>query len=419
MRRSEETARSLGRSEGAGFVGDPLVKSVLFRWIAVVVLAALAACRQGATEQKKSTASSMIANGRVVLDARTAERIGLEVARAELHSTPRTRTVGGDVLPSSGRSILVVAPIAGRVVGDLRAGQMVHRGDAVLRLTPVASVDRDLRAQADRSESVAESRLTAAEARLSRAEKLLADGAASARQVEEARADRDVAKAELDASKSRLGMLARAPLEADVAALLRAPEDGVVQKVSAGSQSLVPAGAPLFELVGTGALWVKVSVFVGDLRSIQAEASARIRPLTASPVAAEIEALPVNGPPTADPATATADIYFALPKEGIDFRPGERVSVTLTYRGEEKGIIVPLPSIVRDANGAAWIYEVVGEHTFERRRVDVEHVFEWRSGTSTSRAARLASHSTWVKEGTRIVAAGSVELLGLELGAGK
>lgn len=118
----------------------------------------------------------------------------------------------------------------------------------------MATIDRDLRANADRSQSIAEARLTAMDARLARAETMLAGGSGSARAVEEARAERDTAKAELSAAKSRLGMLDRAPLEADVAVTLRAPEDGIVRAVSAPSSTLVPAGAPLFELVGTGAL---------------------------------------------------------------------------------------------------------------------------------------------------------------------
>jgi hypothetical protein len=122
---------------------------------------------------------------RVTLTQQAEERLGVVVATAERRPSPRSRTVGGDVVPSSGRAFVVVAPIAGRLSaaggGELRAGQTLRRGDPVLRLTPVASVDRDLRATADRSVAVAESRLTAAEARLARSEKLLVDGAGAAR----------------------------------------------------------------------------------------------------------------------------------------------------------------------------------------------------------------------------------------------
>jgi cobalt-zinc-cadmium efflux system membrane fusion protein len=347
---------------------------------------------------------------RITLTEQAEQRLGVSLAPVLRSSLPRTRTLGGDVVPSSGRSLVIVAPIAGRLAnagGELRVGQRVRRGDPILRLTPVATVDRDLRSNANRAAAVAESRLTAMEARLARAEKLLPGGAGSARAVEEARAERDSAKAELEAAKSRLGMLERAPLEADVAVTLRAPEDGVVRAVSAPSSTLVPAGAPLFELVGTGALWVKVNVFVGDLRSIRPDAAARVRPLTAPPSASDAEAFPVSGPPTADPATASFDLYFALPPEVV-FRPGERVAVTLTYGGETSGATIPTNAVIRDVSGTAWVYEVVSEHNFERRRVEIDRV----DGATAHLLRGIA-------EGARVVAEGSVELYGFEFGSGK
>jgi RND family efflux transporter MFP subunit len=347
---------------------------------------------------------------RITLTSQAEQRLGISVVPVSRSSSARTRTLGGDVVPSSGRSLVIVAPIAGRLAsagGELHVGQRVRRGDPILRLTPVATVDRDLRANADRARAVAESRLTAMEARLARAEKLLPGGAGSARAVEEARAERDSAKAELDAAKSRLGMLERAPLEADVAVTLRAPEDGVVRAVSAPSSTLVPAGAPLFELVGTGALWVKVNVFVGDLRSIRPDASASVRPLTAPPSASDAEAIPVSGPPTADPATASFDLYFALPQEAV-FRPGERVAVTLAYGGETSNTSIPASAVMRDVGGTAWVYEAVSEHTFERRRVEIERV----DGPSAHLLRGMS-------EGARVVAAGAAELYGFEFGSGK
>jgi membrane fusion protein, heavy metal efflux system len=380
-----------------------------------LALAATSACKRPDSGKAPAPASMTGKRpegeiARVTLTEAAAKRLGIALVATESRPAARTRTVGGDVLPSSGRSIVVIAPIAGRLAKageDLRVGQRVRRGESLLRLTPVASVDRDLRANADRTKSVAESRLTAMEARLARAEKMLGAGAGSERAVEEARAERDAAKAELDAAKSRVGMLDRAPLEADVAVTLRAPEDGVVRAVSAPSSTLVPAGAPLFELVGTGALWVRANVFVGDLRAVRPQAPARVRALTAPPSVGDAEALPVNGPPTADPSTASFDLYFALPPE-TTFRPGERVAVTLTYAGEATQTSVPAASVIRDVSGMAWVYEAVADNTFERRRVEVEHV----EGSDARLARGLAP-------GVKVVAEGAPELYGFEFGSGK
>lgn len=383
--------------------------------VAAGLLLALASCRK--PEPNKAPPPASLTGktpeaeiARITLTPDGEQRLGIVVRAAERRASHRSRTVGGDVVPSSGRSIVVVAPIAGRLGGagsDLRVGQIVKRGDPLLRLTPVATIDRDLRANADRARSVAEARLTAMEARLARAEKMLSGGSGSARAVEEARAERDTAKAELEAAQSRLVMLDRAPLEADVAVTLRAPEDGIVRAVSAPSSTLVPPGAPLFELVGTGALWVKANIFVGDLRSIQPDAPARIRPLTAPPSPSDADALPVPGPPTADPQTASFDLYFALAKE-TDFRPGERVAVTLAYRGDVEVTTLPAAAVVRDVNGTAWVYEVVADHAYERRRIEIERV-----------DGGLALVSRGIGQGARVVAEGAAELYGFEFGSGK
>lgn len=347
---------------------------------------------------------------RITLTADAVSRLGIALADVERCPAPRQRTVAGDVMPSSGRSIALVAPLAGRIdkIGaELRLGQVVHRGDALLTLTPVASVDRDLKATAERTIRSAESRLTAMEARLARADKLLADGAGSLRAAEEARADRDTARAELDAAKARGQMVDHAPLAADVATTLRAPEDGVIRAMNAPLQTMVPPGTVLLEIVGTGALWVRASVFVGDLRSIRPEASAQVRPLTASVVQSSIEALPVLGPPTGDPALATADLYYSIAANS-PFRPGERVAISLVQVGEKEALMVPTSAIVRDVAGSAWVYESLASNVFERRRVEVDFVDK-----------RSAFLSRGVHVGAKIVTTGSVELFGFEFGNGK
>src|SRR4051812_18889983 len=69
------------------------------------------------------------------------------------------------------------------------------------------------------------------------------------------RTERAAAKADLDAAKSRTGALDRSALDADVSVVLRGPEAGIVRAVNAPVSSLVPAGAPLVEITGTGSLW--------------------------------------------------------------------------------------------------------------------------------------------------------------------
>jgi cobalt-zinc-cadmium efflux system membrane fusion protein len=115
----------------------------------------------------------------------------------------------------------------------------------------------------------------------------------------------------------------------------------------------------------------------------------------------------VSGPPTADPQTASFDLYFALAKE-TDFRPGERVAVTLTFRGDEAAIRLPASSVVRDVSGLAWVYESLPDHGYERRLVEVDRV-----------EAGEAVVSRGIAEGTKVVTQGASQLFGVEFGSGK
>lgn len=369
-----------------------------------------------ATATKKTSEAEM---ARLTLREEAVARLGLVEGVVAAGASTSSRTVAGEVVPASGRSLVVAAPVAGTLAPSspqgLHIGQAVRRGEALVRLTPVATVDRDVRAQSERALSAAETRLTAAEARATRTEKLVADGAASAQKLEEAREARDVAKAERDAAKERAAMLARSPLESDVGVVLRAPEDGVIRALGLGTSGMVASGAPLVEIVGTSALWVRASLFVGDLRKIRPEAPARVRPLTEAPGIGEVEALPLAGPPTADSTSASFDVYYALGKEA-SFRPGERVAVTLPYGARMPSAPsapsapapasrqVPASAVMRDAYGGAWVYAVVGKYTYERRRLEV-------SGAE----AGLVSFESGPALGTAIVTTGAAELFGFEI----
>lgn len=391
-------------------------------WVCSALLASLLSCgveapkgkgEAPATATKKTSESDM---ARLTLREEAVARLGLVEGVVTPGDVEEFRTVSGEVIPASGRSLVVAAPVAGTLApsspAGLRVGQTVRRGEALVRLTPVATVDRDVRAQSERALSAAETRLVAAEARATRTEKLVADGAASAQKLEEAREARDVAKAERDAAKERAAMLARSPLESDVGVVLRAPEDGVIRALGLGTSGMVASGAQLVEIVGTSALWVRASVFVGDLRKIRPEAPARVRPLTEAPGIGEVEALPLAGPPTADSASASFDVYYALGKEA-SFRPGERVAVRLSYgasRTFAPSVQAPprrkvaASAVMRDAYGGAWVYTVVGKYTYERRRLDV-------SGAEGG----FVTFESGPASGTAVVTTGAAELFGFEI----
>ncbi|MFE8596947.1 efflux RND transporter periplasmic adaptor subunit [Archangium violaceum] len=346
----------------------------------------------------------------VTLRPEAESRLGLQVQPVRKRSALRTYVAGGEVMVPSGNALTVTAPVAGVVAGAgseqaLRVGASVKRGDVLLRLVPLAMVDRDLRAQALRTVESARARAEAAEARLARAERLLKGGAGTERAVEEARADHAVAQAELHAARSRLDMVGRAPLESDVSMPVRVPRDGVLRQVWVAPGQSVAAGASLFEVVGVRANWVRVPLFVDEAFHLKADAPVRVHALLSGKDPG-VEALPVTGPPSADPAAATVDSFYELPASAR-FAPGQRVGVSLTS-GEARDVLsVPSSAIVHDALGGAWVYVREQEHVYARRRVDV-----LRAEGSELLLERGPP------EGARVVATGAAELFGTEFGAG-
>lgn len=343
----------------------------------------------------------------VTLTAEAEKRIGLVTSKVSKSTVHRTKTVPGEVVVPSGGVATLVAPFAATVrpISGKQAmpktGDVVHRNDKLLRLVPLAPADRDVRAQAEKAVTVAESRLQSAEQKLARLEKLLKDGAASDKQVEEARADRDALAAELSAAKKRVSTIASSPLSADVSVTLLAPHDGVVRLSPVTAGQLVAAGAPVLEIVQKNGFWVRAAVYAGDV--IREGVAAQIGSLRSAAVQ---EANPIGAPPSADPNAATVDYFFELPPIPVR-KPGERVTVTLELTGDEEVSTIAWSSVVFDAAGGAWVYEKTAPGKYTRRRVDIVRV-----------AGDLAILARGPAVGAEIVSVGGGELFGVEFGAG-
>src|SRR5262249_28353144 len=117
----------------------------------------------------------------------------------------------------------------------------------------------------------------------------------------------------------------------------------------------------------------------------------------------QFEAKPVLAPPSADPLTATVDLYYSL--DSALLVPGERVMVELPYRDVEVATQVPSSALVVDVDGGTWVWECLEDHGFRRRRVEVAREVE--SQALLRRGPEV---------GTCIVEVGALELLGAEFG---
>lgn len=349
------------------------------------------------------TSLEMLATVTVNRDSQGA--LGLEVTRVESVSARESSVVPGEVMVPPDRDIVLAAPTSGRIAASgpepLRPGQQVAAGQVLLSLVPMATLDRNARAGAARDIEAARANLELSEARAGRAQTMLLDRSGSQRSVEDAHAQRQVALAELRAAEARLRTLAGGALDSDVWLPIKSPVDGVIRALRVAPGQSVPSGTALVDISGSGR-WVRASLSASDTyaRSSEGEARARrIGSLDSVPIAFVLTA------PSADPTRGTIDRFFALPADS-DWTPGERLLVELFAPGASNALAVPVSAVVRDAEGAAWVYEQTAEETFRRRRIE-----PIRRDGAWLLLARGPS------PGTLVVSTGALELWGFELGA--
>lgn len=380
--------------------------------LALALLMVALACGQATQSAEPSPAPASLRDDHVdeaslatvSLTPEATRRLGVETVSAEVRMLESPRRLAGEVIPPPGRTVTIAAPLAGLVDADdlPLPGDQVAADQVLARLVPIATVDRDLRAQAKSGIATARARLTAGESRARRAEALIVTGAGSERAAEDARVERDVAAAELEAARARLRMIERAPLSSDVAWRLKAPFAAVVRQVLVADGQSVAGGAPLVELVALDPPWVRVSVPVVELAAI-ADGPAEVARLGRH--APSVAAAQTAGPPIADPIAGTVDRFYALAEAG-SFHLGERVRVDLPGVAAES-VCVPASALLVDVHGGDWVYVQVREDSYDRRRVVVDRV---RGG--------IAALSRGVEAGDVVVSVGAAELFGIEFGAG-
>ncbi|MEZ4339332.1 MAG: efflux RND transporter periplasmic adaptor subunit [Sandaracinaceae bacterium] len=345
----------------------------------------------------------------VHLTERAAERLAIETGTITTADVPATRTLAGEVIVPPGRVLTVAAPVAGvaHPSPEVTPGASTTLGQELLRLVPLAPVDRDTRARASREVEVARAALAAAEARLTRTEALARERAGSQRAIEEATAARDVARADVAAAQARARSMRAAPLLSDVSMIVRSPENGIVRALSVGAGQAVAPGAPLLEIVAADHLWVRVPVASGDVHRVDGGREASVVSLDPRAATTPSAARAIVGPPTAAPIAGTVDRYYALEGSSSSFAPGERVLVSVPLEGASPARVVPLGAVVYDAGGSAWVYVVEAERAYRRTRVDV-----------LRRAGDLAVIDRGPPTGATVVTVGAAEVFGAEFPPG-
>lgn len=359
--------------------------------------------------------------GLVKLAPEALQRLGVRIDKIERKPVKRSRVYGGEIVIPAGRTILVAAPLPGVLQappGNVpQAGGIVKKGQSIFLLSPFLSPEATTtfaaaRADAEGQVNNAKTQAAALKLALERAQNLFKNEAGSRRNVEEAQAQFDVAVRSLDAAESRLKVLTQAVGDAAAGRAqpiaIESPDDGLLRNVSASPGQNVPVGGALFEVIALAEVWVRVSVYVGDLDDIAADEPAAIGSLNGQAGQLVWQASPVQAPPTANPLAATVDLYYSLANDKAHFKPGQRVGATLSLTGNAEHLTVPWGAVVHDLQGDTWVYVEKSAGIYKRQRVQVNYIVDG-----------VAVLAAGPQPGTSVVTEGAIELFGAETGFSK
>jgi RND family efflux transporter MFP subunit len=248
----------------------------------------------------------------------------------------------------------------------------VDQGDAVKRGQLVATLDdRDLaakRAGSVQTQETARRNVTAAQAAVAKAEAeldlartkhrrdqdLLRAGYvsqsvmdSSAATLRSAEANLENAKALLAAREADTGTVAQ---EAAYAAAvlshtqLAAPIDGIIIERLVETGSTVVAGTPIFRMVDPATLWVAARIDESVVGRVSVGMPAAIRLRTGETVSGKVARISRQG----DAATRELEVNVAFDAPLSRFAIDQEAEVAIAA-GEERGLVVPIASLVENA----------------------------------------------------------------------
>jgi len=351
----------------------------------------------------------------VTLSESAEQRLGIKTAPVAYQKVAAIVKAAGEIIAVPGRNVQITAPISGTVIyankaTNTLAGMRVKKGQEVMRLL-LMPLEKDA-VNAREQVSIKEVEYQVALAKAQRAEQLYLDNAISEKSLQEARAALAGAQGQLNAAKARLALLTGQKLDATdnnfSTMVLEAPFDGVLQKILVAPGQTVPASTPLFEVASQNPVWVRTSVYTGDLLKIDRNENAAISLLGKSNDQTDLSAKPVQGPPLSNPGTVASDLYYQISNDQGNFRIGQKVMVSMPQSSTEEKFVIPFSALVYDLYGGSWIYLKVSQQTYSRRRVEISH----NEGTRTILTKGIHT-------GDEVVVEGVAELYGIEFGGGK
>ena len=322
------------------------------------------------------------------------------VKEAQLRTSVRAPAT---IEPISGGEAVVSAPAAGRFIADalVSIGATVRAGQVLGRLEPRLTAGDD-RATLSAELAQAQVALEGARAEEARAERLLADRAVPARRVEDARRAVSAADARVRAAEARLAQRDQTLKSGGGAAsgnafAITAPIAGRISDVLATLGAAYDEGAPLFKIVKTDEVELRVQVPAAeaaaarDLTEVALEIPGRPDPMP-------LKAGHKHDPGVIDPKTGALPVQYEVQNPGGQLLIGQS-GTALLYRRDRLSVpAVPRAAVLYEA-GRPYVFVQIGGERFARRYVEV-----------ATRDGDLIGLKSGVAPGDRVVVRGAYEV---------
>lgn len=298
-----------------------------------------------------------------------------EVQRRPLYASVRAT---GVIKARKDGEAVVGAPTAGHLLASdafLRIGTRVSAGQPLATILPKVAGDQVDVASLELALERARSEYEFAQREQERLKQLVAQRAASTRDLNEAENAERVVKAELVAATERLARHQRAlggdDSAEDLGIRVRAPIAGTLAEILVTAGSYVNEGDEMFHIVDTERLWLEASVAEADVGRLRDPQRAWF----------SIEGFPQSF--TVDPATGgqlvafgtlvdpvrrTVPLVFELPNPDGQLRVGMFADARISTGERAEDAALPVSAIVEEA-GQDVVYVMLGGESFERRVV--------------------------------------------------
>ena len=297
--------------------------------------------------QPDSASDPAIATNAVTVAPGDLDRLQLKFAKITEKNMDVEVTAPATVQPNTYKQIHV-SPLVGGVVTQVAAelGQTVTRGQTLVRI-----FSQDL------AEAQAMYISTAAEAeadhkKLVRTQELLAAGAASRRQLEEAEATHQAHEAHLEGARKKLLLLGldsaqladvEAGNQAETNISISSPLDGVVTVRNVNLGQVVTVAQDLLTVTDLSSVWIEANLFENDLGAVRIGTPATIT--SRAYAGRQFHGAVSYIDPQIDPTTRTARVRVPIDNPGLSLKLGMYMEAQFTSSGEGKVPVVPKSAV--------------------------------------------------------------------------